>query len=97
MEEMIASCMEMMNGMGGMMGGGMMQGGTMVSLWVLGWLLVIGVIAAIVLAAVWTARRLAVPAPQQTETPLTILRRRYAAGEIDAEQFQKMKTHLGES
>ena len=114
MEEMIADCTEMTNGMSGMMGGsmmrggmmsgmmdgmmdgGMMDGGMMMPLWIFASLVVIGIIAAAVLAAS-AARRAAVPAPQRAETPLAILRRRYAAGEIDAEQFQKMKVELGES
>lgn len=108
MEEMIAECTQMMNsmnsmvgdGMMGMMGGGMMSGGTMgnniiTPWWILGWLLVIAAIAAIGLAIVWTMRR---PnrADQPGDTPLTILKRRYAAGEIDADQFEKMKVQVSE-
>ena len=111
MEEMIAECTQMMNsmnnmmggGMMGMMGGGMMQGGmmggmtngVMTSWWILSWLLVIAVIAAIGLAVVWTLRRPG-RAGQPGDTALTILKRRYAAGEIDTTQFEKMKVQISE-
>lgn len=108
MEEMIAECTQMMNsmnsmmgdGMMGMMGGGMMSGGMMggnviTPWWILGWLLVIAVIAVIGLAIVWTIRRSG-RADQAGDTPLTILKRRYAAGEIDADQFEKMKVQVSE-
>lgn len=109
MEEMIAECTQMMNsmngmmgeGMMGMMGGGMMPGGMMggnmiTPWWILGWLLVIAVIAAIGLGIVWTFRRPARAVEQRGDTPLTVLKRRYAAGEIDADQFEKIKAQIGE-
>ncbi|HHV57823.1 MAG TPA: SHOCT domain-containing protein [Firmicutes bacterium] len=34
------------------------------------------------------------PAPERVETPLEILRRRYAAGEISSEDYQRMKEEL---
>lgn len=103
MEEMIAECTQMMSsmdGMMGMMGGNTMQGNMMGSniitpWWILGWLLVITVIAAIGLAIVWTVRRPG-RVDQPGDTPLTILKRRYAAGEIDADQFEKMKVQISE-
>lgn len=100
MEEMIAECTQMMNSMNsmmgdGMMGGGMMSGSMITPWWILGWLLVIAVIAAIGLAIVWTVRRPG-STDQPGETPLTILKRRYAAGEIDAGQFEKMKVQISE-
>jgi putative membrane protein len=107
MEEMIAECTQMMNsmnsmmgeGMMGMMGGGMtpggMMGSTMAPWWILGWLLVIAVIAAIGLAIVWTVRRPG-GVDQPGTTAMTILKRRYAAGEIDADQFEKMKVQISE-
>lgn len=106
MEEMIDECTQMMNsmnsmmenGMMGMMDGGMMDGGMMGMMgmmipWlILGLLLIIAVIVAIV----WALRN-----PQRKrqleDTPLTILKRRYAGGEIDAAQFEKMKVQISES
>ncbi len=104
MEEMIAECTQMMNSMNNMMGNGMMSGmmqgrmmgSTMTPWWILGWLLVIAVIIALGLAVVWTLRRPG-NAVQPGDTSLTILKRRYAAGEIDAEQFEKIKHQLAES
>ncbi len=107
MEEMIAECTQMMNSMNsmmgesmmGMMGGGMMPGGmmsgTMTPWWILGWLLIIAVIVAIGLVIVWALRRPG-QADQTGDMPLTILKRRYAAGEIDADQFEKMKVQISE-
>jgi len=54
------------------------------------------VIAAIGLAMVWAFRRPVRAVDQPGETLLTILKRRYAAGEIDADQFEKMKVQIGE-
>ena len=100
MDEMVAQCtqmMSMMQGMGGMMGSGMMGGNMMgwmmAPLWFLGWALVIGIVIAVVLAIVWTVRRSSGPG-HPTETPLDILKRRYARGEISAEQFETMKHQL---
>lgn len=60
-----------LTGMWGMMGPGM----------ILGWLLLIGIVAAVVLAIVWAVRRIGQP-PQAAETPLSIFQRRYARDEI---------------
>lgn len=81
-----------------MMGGGMM-GGWMV----LGWLLALVVLVALVVAIVWVLRRAggnywspsAIPEPP-ANTALDILKRRYAQGEIDAEQYERMKRQLEE-
>ena len=109
MEEMIAECTQMMNsmnsmmgnGMMGMMGSGMMQGGmmgdTMTPWWVLSWLLVIGLIVIIGLGIVWAVRRSGGAEQPGGDTPLVILKRRFAAGEIDTEQFETMKHQLAES
>ncbi|MGH2535885.1 MAG: SHOCT domain-containing protein [Candidatus Promineifilaceae bacterium] len=107
MEEMIAQCMEMMEQMqsmmdSGMMGRGMLSGQMMgsgspllASPWYwLGWILVLAVLAGLVVAAILVIRRVA-PAPP-AETPLQILKRRYARGEIDAAQFEAMKQQLSE-
>jgi mono/diheme cytochrome c family protein len=73
-----------------MMGDGMM-GGMMILCWVLGGLLV----AALVAALIWVIRRSSQARPP-VETPLTILERRYAQGEIDSEQFETMRRQLSE-
>lgn len=109
MEEMFAQCTEMMEEMGPMMGqmmdgggmmGGMMDGmmgsGMMATWMILSWILLLALVVAVALAIVWMMRRLR-PAEQPIETPYMILKRRYAAGEIDAEQFEKMKYQLGGS
>ena len=58
------------------------------------WLLVLG---AIVWAVVYVARNGGLsnsPAPR-SESPLDVLKRRYAEGEITQEQFEAMKHTLG--
>ena len=106
MEEMIAECTQMMTSMNsmmgnGMMGSGMMQGGmmgdTMTPWWVLSWLLVIGLIVVMGLGIVWAVRRSGRTEQPGGDTPLVILKRRFAAGEIDTEQFETMKHQLTES
>ena len=73
--------------MGGMMGGGMWIG--MIFVWIF-WLLVLVAIVYVVV------RLLRQPGPQQpsNETPLTIIKRRYAAGEIDQTQYETLKSEL---
>ncbi len=83
-----------MMGIGGMMGFGGMGGmmGQSGSIPWPGWLmLVFGllVVAGLVLLVVWGARRLAQPdGAAAYETPLTILQRRYARGEIGPEEYE---------
>ena len=58
------------------------------------WLaLIVGVLAAIVFAVVWAVRRSG-QADHPTESPLAILERRYARGELSREQFGEMKREL---
>lgn len=82
-----------------MMGGNMMGGGmtwwTLAPWWFLGWALVIALVATVVLAVVWTIRRSG-GSTRPAETPLEILKRRFAKGEITPEQFQQMKRQLAE-
>ncbi len=63
-------------------------------------------LAGLVLLVVWFARAMTGPhsmhrapitPPPTVELPLDILRRRFAAGEISAEDFQKARDLLGES
>ena len=88
----------MMNGGGMMMNGGMMGGDVwwmMAPWWLLGWALVISIIAAIALVVVWAVRRSS-RSVRTRETPLEILKRRFAQGEITPDQFETMKRQLGE-
>lgn len=108
MNEMLKQCTELMSQMGGMMssmggnmmggnamGGGMMASGMgLASPWYwLGWVLVIGALFGTVAALIWAIRSLGRTAPQ-LETPLAILQRRFAGGEITREQFAAMKKQL---
>lgn len=96
MDEMIQRCIQMMQGMSGMMNGmmgGMMMGGgagwTSPWFW-LGWALFLGAVISSVVAVIWALRRLNLP----QETPVEILKRRYAQGGLSAEQFETMKRQL---
>jgi putative membrane protein len=88
---------------GGIMGPGMMgaygAGGWTWGLGMgLGWLAMLAFWGALVVGAVAAARWLGgTAAPGGTpasETPLEILRRRFAAGEIDREQYERMRQAL---
>ena len=82
-------------GSAGMMGGGTMMNGVPGWMWIgmlVGGLLLLGTIAVLAGAVVWTAGR-ARPA-QPAERPLDILKRRLASGEISLEQFEAMKRRL---
>ncbi|HWP34630.1 MAG TPA: SHOCT domain-containing protein [Thermodesulfobacteriota bacterium] len=67
-------------------------------------LLWLALLAATVAVVVWVARVVweragAVRRPERGaagETPLEILKRRYAAGELSPEEFERMKRHLAE-
>ena len=78
---------------GDMMGNGMM-GGNMITVGP-GFLLFAGIIAAVVLVVIWLVRRTS-GHNQAAESPLEILKRRYARGEIDAEHYEAMKRELEE-
>ena len=79
----------------GMMGGGMMGGwGLMGGLGILFWVLIIA-------GGIWLYQSLkrnnaaTNPNAPTLESPLDILKRRYAKGEITKEQFDTMKADLG--
>jgi len=78
--------------------GGMMVGGLLLT--VLGWLLTLALIGAVIWALLWLVRRagginhLLPTVSPSPETPLAILQRRLAQGEIDLEQFTVMKERL---
>ena len=80
--------------MSGMMGGGMMAGmGAWMLLWAAVGLVLLG---AVVAAAVWLVRRAVEPSVgAHDQDPAQILRRRYAAGEIDDGEYERRLTGLG--
>ena len=91
----------MMDGMFGDMMGGNGMGFGMVFGWIF-WLLII---VAVIYAVLWFVRQSGSQSGSQSqspsgsltqtvETPLAILKRRYAAGEIDQTQFEAMKNQL---
>lgn len=87
-----------MDCMSDMMNGGMM-GGTMALWGLFAFVLLIGLITAVVLGVTWLVRRGSEStgaATKTTETPLEILKRRLAQGEITFEQFETMKRQLQE-
>lgn len=69
------------------MGYGIMGFLTMLLFWIV-------VIAAIVYAVRWLSSSGAPRSTEALETPLEILKRRYATGEIDREEFMARKTEL---
>ncbi|MBI5420551.1 MAG: SHOCT domain-containing protein [Deltaproteobacteria bacterium] len=73
----------------GMMGGGM---GLWMALAMISWLvLVVGV----VLLAVWVVRKFATGAGEKAEeSPLDILKKRYARGEISREEYEEKKRDI---
>lgn len=86
----------MMDGWGGY-GDGMGIGGILMMVF---W---IAIITAIVLFVVWLVRQvtsspapgaLGAPTPHATETPLDVLKSRYARGEIDKAEFEEKKRDL---
>jgi putative membrane protein len=79
----------MMDGMGDGMGmGGMML---MMVLWVV---VGLAVLALAVVGTVWLVRRTAPAEGRRPESPEETLKRRYAAGEIDEDEFQRRRTGL---
>ncbi len=110
MDNMIAQCTQMMSGMtgNGMMGsdmppalalGASVTGTTTngigwASPWYwFGWAWILAILALLVIASIWTIRR---SDRSAVEMPLTILRRRYAQGEINSEQFEAVKRQLAD-
>ncbi|MEE8400894.1 MAG: SHOCT domain-containing protein [Candidatus Hydrothermarchaeaceae archaeon] len=72
-----------MHGTGGMMGSGGM---------LMGWVFMILFLTAIILLIVWLFKQIKGPqAVTQTESPLDILKKRYAKGEITNDQYADMK------
>ncbi len=75
----------MNNGAGGWMMGGM---------WLLSVLFWILIIAGVVLIVRWLTARDGQGEISPAESPLDILKKRYAKGEIDRETFEKMKQDI---
>ncbi|WP_026212535.1 hypothetical protein [Longispora albida] len=65
----------------------------------MGWMLVMSLLwAGLLAAAVWTVVRLAgpgTPGRRREETPAEILDRRLAAGEIDPQSYDDIRTRIG--
>ena len=76
----------MNNGAGGWMMGGM---------WLFSILFWILIIAGVVLIVRWLTERNGQGKTSPAESPLTILKTRYAKGEIDKETFETMKRDIG--
>jgi len=70
----------------------MMMGNGGVWYW-LGWALPWVIVVLGLIAAMWALRGSSL----LRETPVEILKRRYARGEMDADQFEKMKRQLQEN
>jgi putative membrane protein len=86
MGEFWHACLNLMMGSGGAL---------MMLAMILFW---IGVVALVVLGARWLLRRGDLSRKDGAEDPLRILERRFAAGEIDREEFeQRRRTLLGSS
>ncbi|WP_346620004.1 hypothetical protein [Blastococcus montanus] len=74
---------------GGMMDGGMMGG------WMLFWALVgVALLVIAVLAAIRLVRRRPTARPDEAAGAQEVLRRRYAAGEIDRDEYVRMQRDL---
>jgi putative membrane protein len=83
---------------GGMMDGGMMDMMSgMMGAWMVLWtLLGLAVLALIVVATLWLAKRLSPTRAAPGSGAEEVLRRRYAAGEITEEEFRRMRGNLSQ-
>lgn len=62
-----------------------------IGMWVF-WIVIILIVVVVIKLLVNTG---SMNTRSSNETPMDILRKRYAKGEIDAEEFEKMKKELG--
>ena len=110
MDAMFQQCTQLMSQMSGMLGSGMMGSGTTgagmmgsasangmvvwASPWYwFGWVFILALLVLLIAAAVWMIRATRRSAPA-SETPLNILQRRLARGEVSSEQFETIKRQL---
>ena len=71
--------------------------GGMGNLWgLIGFMQMMGLAIVVALGVIWLARRSGGASPT-TETPLDLLKRRLAQGEVTPEEFSAMKRQLQES
>lgn len=81
-------------GHGEMMDDGMMLGmGAVMVLWAL---LGLALLALAVVATIWLAKRLSPGPSGSREGPEEVLRRRYAAGEMDRDEFLRVQSELAQ-
>ena len=59
-----------------------------------GWTMMILFWTAVLLVIIWVVRNLTTKPSPTTQTPLDLLERRFAAGEIDREDFEERKQLL---
>jgi putative membrane protein len=59
-----------------------------------GWTMMILFWTAVLLVIIWVVRNLSTKPSPTTQTPLDLLERRFAAGEIDREDFEERKQLL---
>jgi len=78
------------HGVEGHMGGSWYMGNLLEGGWIM-WILLLVIVIAVVYFLVKLANPLS---SSKTETPLDILKKRYASGEISQEEFEKMKKDL---
>jgi putative membrane protein len=62
-----------------------------------GWTMMILFWIAVLVVIIWAIRSLGTKPSQAMQTPLELLERRFAAGEIDQEDFEKRKQLLSRS
>jgi putative membrane protein len=85
-----------MMGMGGMMGDMMGDGTAPQMMPGAGWMMLfpVLVVVGVVLVAAWGARRILADDRRGDDAPLAIVQRRYANGEIDREEYERIRGDL---
>ena len=62
-----------------------------------GWTMMILLWIAVLIVIIWAIRSLSTKPTPTTQTPLELLKQRFAAGEIDQEDFEERKQLLSKS